>query len=160
MTTWLPIVAGAAAAIAPVPTSSAAAPATLTRGVPIVITTAAGDAASRTFELQSLPAARVRLHDRGVVVRLVDGIRKQADADDVHARELAATEQLRGRRGTLTVRWHGVQERVGARWGIVSGSWSIVAGTGIYADRHGRGCFSSDGRLSVSRYRGLLIVAE
>jgi hypothetical protein len=66
-------------------------------------------------------------------------------------------EVLRGRQGSLTLRWSGSQNRRGREWGRLSGNWSVVNGTGTYADRSGRGQFVS-GR-AAAEFVGWLITA-
>jgi hypothetical protein len=129
---------------------------TLVHAVPIAIEIEHSGASS-SFALTDRREPFVHLSDRGraLVINVSQRVGGRGEGGDF--RFLVGDELLRGRRGTLTLRWSGSQHRRGRGWGRLSGSWSVVNGTGEYADRSGRGCFISD--KAAAEFVGWLITA-
>ena len=139
--------------IAATPSSATA---TIVHAVPVAIEIEHSGSSS-SFALTDRRKPFARVSDRGCVLvmgvsRLVGSRGERGDF-----RYLVGHVVLRGRRGTLTLRWSGSQNRRGREWGTLSGSWSVVNGTGTYADRSGRGQFVSDG--AAAEFVGWLITA-
>jgi len=113
--------------------------------------------ASSSFALTDRRQPSARISDRGcvVVIDVRRPIGSRGERGDF--RHLIGDEVLRGRQGTLTLRWSGSQNRLGREWGRLSGNWSVVNGTGTYAHRSGRGQFVS-GR-AAAEFVGWLITA-
>ena len=145
-----------AAALGGAGASAPSATATLVKAVPIAIETEhSGGSSSFTLIYGGGPFARVS--DRGRAVRIAVRQTGERRGEGNRLRYLTGSELLRGTRGTLTLRWSGTQHWSGRQWGRLSGSWSVVAGTGAYADRSGRGWFVRD--KAATRFVGSLITA-
>ena len=144
------------AVLAMTATFPAAGSATLVKAVPIVLKTEQDAAGSRSFELTYRPRASAAVSDRGFAVRVYEQ-RSDHAVRKATGRRVAGTERLESDRGTLTLRWSGVQRMRNGRWGKAIGVWFVVSGTGLYADRAGRGNFVSD--HARVQYWGRLITA-
>ena len=137
-------------------TFPAAGHATIVKAAPIVVETEQDAAGSRSFQLVYRPRASAAVSDRGVVVR-VDEQPSGRVLPNATRRPVFGTDLLESDRGTLTLRWRGVQRLRGGRWGRATGAWFVIGGTGLYAGRAGRGSFVSD--HARVEYRGWLITA-
>jgi len=135
----------------------AAGTATLVKTMPIAIEIEQHGDVSRSFSLTYHPRASAPVSDHGSAVRAVDNQTVRVLSDGTSRRYLAGIELLESQRGTLTLRWSGTQRRSNGRWGKATGIWSIASGTGVYADRAGRGRFVS--AKATTGYRGWLITA-
>ena len=144
------------AVLAMTATFPAAGSATLVKAVPIVVKTEQDAAGSRSFELSYRPRASAAVSDRGFAVRVSEH-RSDRAVRNATGRLVDGTERLESDRGTLTLRWSGVQRMSNGRWGKAIGVWFVVSGTGLYADRAGRGSFVSD--HARVQYWGRLITA-
>ena len=133
----------------------AAGTATLVKAMPIAIETERYGGVSRSFTLTYHPQASAPVSDHGSAVRAVENQTVRVLSDGTSRRYLAGTEVLQSQRGTLTLRWSGTQRRSNRRWGKPTGIRLIVSGTGVYADRAGRGRFVS--AKATTGYRGWLI---
>jgi hypothetical protein len=59
---------------------------------------------------------------------------------------------LKGRRGTLEIRWSGRYVSAGKPWEVVTGTWSIAKGTGEYAGARGTGRIAGVFTAQDNRY--------
>lgn len=70
---------------------------------------------------------------------------------------------LRGRRGTLEIRWSGRYVSAGGSWEVVTGTWWIAKGTGEYAGARGTGriagVFTAQGNRYFQRFQGSVTLA-
>jgi hypothetical protein len=70
---------------------------------------------------------------------------------------------LKSRRGTLVIRWRGRYVSAGEPWEVVTGTWSIAAGTGEYAGARGMGriagVFTGKGNRYFQRLQGSVTLA-
>jgi hypothetical protein len=149
------LVAAAVAAVLGVMASfPAAGSATIVRSMPIAIRTQQRNSRSGSFTLAYRPRTSVPVSDHGSVARVVDSQTARPRCDGTCWRQVAGTELLESSQGTLTLRWSGTQQRSNGR---ATGTWSIITGTGIYADDAGRGRFVSVN--AATEYRGWLITA-
>jgi hypothetical protein len=143
---------GAAAAL-PIPAA-----ATLVKAVPLAIETEGAGCGTGSFTLTYHPLTSAQVTDRGFARRSVADQTVGRRGNGTGWRRLAGTELLAGARGTLTLRWSGVQRKSNGQWGNETGTWSIVSGTGIYTGRSGSGRFTASS--TTARYQGLLVVAQ
>jgi hypothetical protein len=147
------------AALAQLGSPPPAARATLAKATRVAIETQ-GDARSpRSFELRSAGSATTRIRDAGSSARFVAERRTRVLADGRRQRALAGVELLSSARGSLTLRWTGVEVQRAGRWHPVAGRWSVAGAGGAYSGRMGHGRFTSDERFAVVSYRGLLFTA-
>jgi hypothetical protein len=108
-------------------TFPAAGSATLVKAVPIVVKTEQDAAGSRSFELTYRPRASAAVSDRGFAARVYEQ-RSDRAVRNATDRRVAGTERLESERGTLTLRWNGVQRMRNGRWGKAMESGSSSAG--------------------------------
>ena len=70
---------------------------------------------------------------------------------------------LKGRRGTLEIRWSGRYVSAGGPWEVVTGTWRIAKGTGEYAGARGMGriagVFTAQGNRYFQRFQGSVTLA-
>jgi hypothetical protein len=70
---------------------------------------------------------------------------------------------LKGRRGTLVIRWTGRYVSAGDTWEVVTGTWWIEKGTGEYAGAQGMGriagVFTARGNRYFQRLQGTLTLS-
>jgi hypothetical protein len=135
----------------------AAGTATLVKALPVAIEIDHDGAGLRPFTFTYHPRAAAPVLDHGWAVRTVDNETAWVLGDGTSRRHLAGTEVLESERGTLTLRWSGTQRRSRLWCDKTTGIWSIVSGTGVYANRTGRGRFISAN--TTTEYRGWLITA-
>jgi hypothetical protein len=150
----LVVTACAFSGVATLPTSAGA---TLVKAVPVAIESKVDGHRTRSFTLTYHPQASASVADRGSARRNVANQTAGRLGDGTSRRRLLGTELLEGARGTLMLRWHGVQRKTDGRWGTATGTWSIGSGTGIYAGCTGRGQFISN--EAATEYLGWLITA-
>jgi hypothetical protein len=143
---------GAAAALA------APAEATLVKAVPLAIETEGAGCGTGSFALTYHPLSSAPVTDRGFAFRSVADQTVRRRGDGTIWRHLGGTELLTGARGTLTVRWDGIQRKSNGRWGNETGTWSILSGTGTYAGRSGSGRYTAS--PTAAHYQGRLVMAE
>jgi hypothetical protein len=70
---------------------------------------------------------------------------------------------LKGRRGTLEIRWSGRYVSAGGPWEVVTGTWRIANGTGEYTGARGTGriagVFTAQGNRFFQRFQGSVTLA-
>jgi hypothetical protein len=116
---------------------------------------------SGTFQLTALTAGNLSL-DRGAVTSAGVGAPRDGSRDGQSFTADAGIDELRGKKGTLRLRWSQTIVSAGPLHSVATGTWRVASGTGAYAGATGRGrvagVIGEASHVGHVRYEGFIAV--